>query len=171
MPEPLIHIEVQGIDKIQKALERFPRQIARYLGMAGQEAAGRVIFPTVGIKRYPPRKSISRREVYGQSFESEKQRRWFFAALKEGRIDVPYRRGQSPGSERLCTQWYATVKGFSTEIGNRASYASLVVGEEQSRMMAARGWRRLVDVVSEEMRRITAVYQAWVDKLIRDLGL
>jgi len=171
MPDSFIQIKPEGIDKIKAAFNKFPREIAQYLSAAGKEAASRVIFPTVGIKRYPPKKYFSREAAYGKPFFSDKQRRAFFAGLKDGSVDVPYRRGRSASSERYGTQWYANRKGAGTEIGNRASYAPLLGGDKQSRMAKMIGWRKLTDVVDEKMEDITKVYQAWVDKLISKLGL
>src|SRR3990172_4843367 len=169
MADDFLRIDLEGIDKVMDAFTRFPKQIGRYLGAAGEEAARRVIFPTVGLKRYPPGVPGAPK---AQNW-TEKQRKFFFAALREGRIEVPYRRGQSPGSERYGTQWYAKALrgGFQTEIGNRASYAKWLAGPQQSRYMANRGWRKLVEAAQEKRVNITRVYQAWVDKLLRDLGL
>ena len=166
MPDNMIKIQVIGLDKVMAKLNRFPREIARYLGQAGEEAAKRVILNTVGLQRYPPGGPGA-----PQPFKSEKSRRYFFYALKAGLIEVPYRRGQSPGSERYGTQFYVKTEGYTTEIGNRASYAWLLGGENQSAYMAARGWRKLVEVAKEKMSQITKVYQAWIDKLIHDLKL
>ena len=44
------------------------------------------------IATYPPQSSRP------QPFVSARQRRGFFAKLRAGQIDVPYRRGISPGS-------------------------------------------------------------------------
>jgi hypothetical protein len=166
MPDETIHIDVQGLDKIQAALDKFPRQIESYLGQAGDEAAKRVIFEAEGLKKYPPGGPGA-----PQPFKTDKSRRYFFAALKSGEIEVPYRRGQSAKSERYGTQWYAERKGYSTLIGNRSSYAQWLGGQNQSGYMAGRGWRRLTDVVHERMGDIVKTYQSWVDKLLRDLGL
>jgi hypothetical protein len=60
---------------------------------------------------------------------------------------------------------------YGVVIANNASYAQYVHGENQARVMEAIGWRKLSDVVVEKLELIKGVYQAWVDKLLRDLGL
>ena len=71
---------------------------------AGAHVAGK-------FSEYPPQSGLTRKQVYGQSFQSERQRRWFFAALSRGEIDVPYRRGSSAGSRNLKQTW--TVRQIS----------------------------------------------------------
>lgn len=172
MPDqPFIHIKVTGVEKLQAALQKFPRQIAKYLGNAGREAAIKYIFSTRGIKARPEPFYLSRTEVYGEPFQSDKQRRWFFAALRNKKIEVPYRRGQSPGSEKSEQKWYAKSEGYNTKIGNIASYAMYLHGDEQSKYMVRKGWRKLLEVAQEKISDITRVYQLYVDKLIRDLQL
>ena len=157
MPNETFQIHVEGIDKIIKALDKFPRQIEKYMGQAGDESAKKVIFPLEGVKKYPP-------------------------AGPWNTPPVPYyirgrgtqtKSGNRGNSERFGTQWYAEKQGFATEIGNRASYAKYLAGEEGQRVYWAtsHGWRPLITTVKRYMRHITDVYQKWTDKLIRDLGL
>ena len=40
------------------------------------------------MQEYPPEKRVTRKQAYGQTFFSDKQRRWFFAALQIGRVDA-----------------------------------------------------------------------------------
>lgn len=89
-----------------------------------------------------------RSQVYGQAFQSDKQRRYFFAALRDGRITVPYKR-----TRNLRNLWgQATEDGGWTQIiGNSASYAPYVVGiQSQSKYMQALGWKSTADVVEAE---------------------
>ncbi len=155
MPDEFIKIEVRGLEKIQAALAKFPREISKYLGQAGKEASSRAILPTEGLKKYPPAGAANAPPT---------------PYYIRGRGTMT-KSGLRATSERLGTQWTTATKGFSTEIGNRASYAKWVHGEEQASFMGPKGWRKLTDVVKEKMSDITRVYQAWVDKLIRDLGL
>ena len=167
MPGDFIRIEgLESIDKLLLALKRFPQQVKRNLGAAGLEAVKRVIFPVQGLKRYPPGGPGA-----PQPFKSDKQRRYFFAALKRGEIEVPYRRGQSPNSEKYGAMWYSKSQGYATEVGNRSSYARYLGGTEQSAYMAKRGWRKLFDIVEEKMDSIRAIYQSWINKTLKDLGL
>ena len=102
---------------------------------------------------------------------TDKQRRGFFAKLHSGEIEVPYRRGQSPNSEKYGSQWYIAEKKYGVKMGNRASYAGYLTGNDQANYMAGLGWRKLWDVAKEKQTKITAIFQKWVDKLIKDAGL
>lgn len=169
MADDFIRIEIENLDKLMAALRQFPKRTAKYLGAAGREAATRVILNTPGLKKYPR----SGKGAPQAKNWTDKQRRYFFWALKQGMIEVPYRRGQSPGSEKFGTKWTVQTKGFSTEIGNNASYASLLSGGEgeQSKYMAARGWRSLIEVAKEKLQDIEKVYNAWIDRLLKDINL
>lgn len=83
-----------------------------------------------------------------QRFVSERQRRWFFAALKDGSLQIPYRR-----TGNLAKKWgQAEADGGLTQVvGNDAAYAPYVVGHEsQSAYMRGLGWKTTADVVSAE---------------------
>ena len=76
-----------------------------------------------------------------QPFRSAKQRRGFFAALRSGRIDVPYQRG-GRNSQRLGTRWQSSWHGLTATLENTASYAGLVHGRKQAQYHAGY-WRSL----------------------------
>lgn len=150
-----IHVEVQGLDKLQAALRRFPQQSQRYLQAAGEEA-GKDLLKVEGLQKYPPETAANMPPtpyyIRGRGTE--------------------YGYGNKGNSERLGTQWYTKpALPYGTEIGNRASYAPYVHGDEQARAMARIGWRKLFDVAMERLPQITKVYQKWVDKLLHDIGL
>ncbi len=104
------------------------------------------------IATYPPKKRPSRKSVYGTTFKSANQRRGFFAKLNAGAIDVPYRRGQSPGSETLGRRWTVASRGPTTiVIGNNASYARLVQSrDKQTKYHQVVGWQTAEDVTERE---------------------
>ena len=75
-------------------------------------------------------------------------------------------------SENLGKQWTTKREGWTVRIGNRASYAKWVHGEDtQARKMAEKGWRKLYEVAKEKVGEIQNVYSAWVTKTLNDLGL
>jgi hypothetical protein len=155
MPE--IYIKVKGIDKLIAGLDKFPRHIGIYIGKAGGEAANHVILNTEGLKKYPPATAANAPPtpyyIRGRGTQTA--------------------HGNRGNSERLGTQWHVKreLSEYTTEIGNRASYAKWVHGEEQAHFMKPKGWRKLTEVATEKLGKITKVYQAWIDKCIEDLGL
>ena len=160
----MLEIEVRGLEKLTAALDKFPDEIKTGLAAAGQEA-GEEIVDTEGLRSYPPEYHAPR------PFVSDKQRRYFFAALRSGEIEVPYRRGQSPGSEKYGDQFYVESRGYNlTAVGNRASYARWLAGGG-SKYMAAGGWKQLLEAARAKMGQITRIYQAWIDRIAARLGL
>jgi hypothetical protein len=150
-----IKITVIGIEKIQAALTKFPREISNYLGYAGNDAARDVVLGTVGLKNYPPMTAANAPPTP-------------YYIRGRGTQTASGNRGES---ERLGTQWYVEKQGLGTVIGNRASYAHWVHGDDQASFMKPKGWRKLLDVAEEKREKITAIYQKWTDRLIKNLGL
>jgi hypothetical protein len=89
-----------------------------------------------------------RAQIYGTAFQSEKQRRYFFAALRDGRISVPYKR-----TMHLRDMWGRSVEdgGWTQVVGNNADYAPYVIGAtSQSLYMKSLGWSSTAAVVERE---------------------
>jgi hypothetical protein len=80
-----------------------------------------------------------------------KQRRWFFAALREGRIDVPYRRGISPGSQRITGQWKDSIEAGGTVgvLTNSVPYGKYLYDPAMQSKYHAGNWKN-----TEEMARL-----------------
>lgn len=156
MADDLIKVEVKGLKELQAAIAKFPKQAGIYLAKAGEESAKRVILPTEGLQKYPPMTDANAPP----------------APYYRRGMGMVYKNSVKATSENLGKQW--TVKrgsSFTTEIGNRASYAKWVHGDDQAHFMAPKGWRKLKEVATENMDKITKVYNAWVDKLLKDVGL
>lgn len=103
-----------------------------------------------------------------QPFVSEKQRKYFFWALREGLIEVPYRRGQSPGSEDLAQSWWTKSEGaLKVLVGNDTSYGPLVQGPgTQTAYHQATGWKTTDDVVEEESEFVLNEIKKKVDQIL-----
>lgn len=81
----------------------------------------------------PPRKG-------SKEFVSDKQRRYVMAAIREGKIEVPYRRGMSPGSQRMARSFRLVRAPGSLYITNSAAYMDYVIGRKQARIHQGR-WK------------------------------
>ena len=149
MPDTGVTMEIEGMDEAIKKLEDL-KQLRKV--HAGMRAAG--MYVKGKIATYPARKHISIASLGG--WKSDKQRKWFFANLRAGTIDVPYRRGISPGSEALGRKWTSKYdkSKFEGVIGNNASYARLVQGDQQTEMMKRIGWKGVDVVAKEETKRV-----------------
>ena len=95
-------------------------------------------------KYYPPEPGRP------QPFKTAKQRRAFFAMLRDGRIKVPY-----PRTMTLLNAWQQSSDGFYVE--NNTRYAFLVQGErkEQARYHQETGWHA-VERIAEETEETDA---------------
>jgi hypothetical protein len=88
------------------------------------------------IAKYP---GARRRKMV---FASDRQRRGFFARLRSGAIEVPYRRGSSPGSETLGRRWHIRQHGaIGHVLTNDASYAPLVHGADTQAAYHKGNWK------------------------------
>jgi hypothetical protein len=149
MPNDFIKIEIKGIEELQTALAQFPRQVQRYLTAAGSEAA-KLILKTEGIQKYPPADSANAPPT---------------PYYVRG-VGTQYKYGNNMKSEKYGSSWTVESKSFYTVIGNDTSYGPYLGGDRQSRVMAARGWRKLYDVTMEKMPQIVKIFETWVDKLL-----
>lgn len=144
-----VTVRIEGLDALIRKLNSIGPQAYR---PAIAEAATHV---KGVIATYPPQRTGRR-----QPFKTAQSRRFFFAALRDGRIEVPYRRGTSPGSEAMGRRWTIQFRnqGKTAIVGNNASYVSLVHGHtEQSRFHKEGGWktdRQIADQESREVKRI-----------------
>jgi len=149
MPNDFIRIEVTGIVELQEALQQFPRQAQKYLAQAGSESA-KLILKTEGIQKYPPADSANAPPT---------------PYYKRG-VGMQYKYGNNMKSEKYGSSWTVENRAYKTIIGNDTSYGKYLGGAEQSRVMAARGWRKLYDVAMEKMPQIIKVFDAWIGKLL-----
>ena len=144
-------VRIEGVDNLVSKLRILGKlQVVRaYMQAGAQYIKGK-------LETLPSQKRITRTEVYGQPFQSDRQRRFFFAALNEGTIEVPYHRGESPSSEAMNRSW-TTVEsdeGLTQTIGNDTTYGHWVMGDDQSLFMQAMGWKKASDIADEESDHI-----------------
>lgn len=149
-------IQITLDDKgLTEAIKRYPDLSVYYLAQAGQECAKDIILPTVGLQSYPPATEANQPPTP-----------YYIRGL-----GTQYKSRNNMKSENLGKQWVIENRGIDTVISNRAKYSPYVHGEEQSRVMARIGWRKLQEVAEEKLDRIARVYNAWVEKLLKDIGL
>ena len=120
---------------------------------------------------YPDANRLTRASVYGKTFKSLKQQKYFFWALAKGLIAVPYRRGTSPGSRNLKQQWTveATNNGLTVEIGNATPYGPLVQGPgTQSLYAKAVGWKDTDAVLARESPAVVQYVKDAIDQAVSE---
>ncbi|MEM5774738.1 MAG: hypothetical protein AAGU05_07010 [Anaerolineaceae bacterium] len=147
--------EIKGIDKLIANLKNMRREIILYMGAAGREAAEEILSQK-GLRDYPASTPANQPPTpyykRGQGMQ--------YASKNDGR------------SERYGTKFYAKTNSYVTRIGNSASYAKYLTDEnQQAAHMAKIGWKKLIGVAVENKQKIKDIFQAWVDKLIKDYNL
>lgn len=147
-------INVEGLRETLRSLKDFPKIVRRNIKAAGEQASDEIL-NTRGLRNYPPETDANRPPT---------------PYYIRGR-GTQYASGNKGNSERYGSQWRTTTRGYTTTIGNRASYARHVGGERQARAMGRIGWRKLVEVGREKVAEITRIYSAWVERAKRKAGL
>lgn len=154
-------IEINGLDAAIAQVQNL-----RDLKRINDALTKGALYLKAKMATYPPKKRPSRQRVYGATFQSAKQRRGFFAKLNAGAIDVPYRRGISPGSETLGRRWTVASRGPTTlVIGNNASYARLVQArDKQTKYHQVVGWQTAEDVTERETAQVVREVEAQLSR-------
>lgn len=100
-----------------------------------------------GLKHEPAYKYVTRKSAYGQTFQSEKQRRWFWA---NGGPDMI-------GNNRtgaISNGWAFTETNSDwsrVNVTNNAPGVGWVMGDSQAAQPAKVGWRKYMDVIQSNM--------------------
>ena len=149
-------VEIRGLDELLRKLERLngrlePGLRAMFLAM------GQAFKSYIAVYPGPAARPIA--------WQSEKQRRWYFAERRRRGLPAAYSRNSDAMSERLGPSWAAEVRGVghavTAVVGTRVSYAPYVQSEElQQDMHANTGWKTEVETLEEfvgagEVERIT----------------
>lgn len=117
------------------------------------------------LRNQPDYRHVSRKEAFGgDGFFSDKQRRWFFAALDSGELSLPYQR-----TGALRDGWQIAGKDSLTPmLFNSAPHAIFAHdAKRQSRMLKKIGWKTLADVVKERSSQIARVMAEAVRKSMK----
>jgi hypothetical protein len=120
---------------------------------------------THGLKHYVGYKYVSRKRAYGQTFSSDKQRRYVMAMIREGKI-TPGRANRS-GGLKAGWQYKKQGAGYGATIYNTKDYAKWVQGDEtQARQPGMVGWRKMSVIISTNikgaMKRANERIAAWL---------
>ena len=152
-------IEITGLDAIVKKLEALddPKVFRDPMKLSVNHLHNKIADTPTGNQH---RK---------QPFKTDKSRRYFFWALKKGDIEVPYRRGMSPNSEKLTTSWTTSVSadGRTGKVGNDTSYGRLVQDKtRQTSYHKTTGWKTTQDVAKKEEATIVGFFKAALDRAV-----
>lgn len=159
-------VRVKGLDEARAAFAQAPQQMKDVWQAAAEETALEIL-DTPGLNRYPPQP-----RAYAPPYP-------FYIRGRGTQTSAGRNRGESQrlGSQNLGgwsgEAWTleANPEEFRARIGNRASYARYVIGEKQSRRMAAIGWRKALEVAEEKLPEIAGIIERWLAYGLRQAGL
>lgn len=152
-------VRIEGLKRLERGLDALQSAtLHQRLRVAVGELVRAAIAQYPGPPKYPLR------------WASAKQRLWFLRAVRDGRVEVPYRRQFSPGSQRLGPSWAVATQGREVFVGTRATYAPYVQSSErQQPFHADTGWKTDEQAAREvsESRGIAGVARALLKELLR----
>jgi hypothetical protein len=128
--------EFDGVKETTGALERI-----RNLKRLHAQMIKAVLMLQYVLKYYPPRDKNLHIE-----FKTEKQRRFFFWALRTGKIEVPYRRTRTLGRKWTTKVEYING-GVVGTIGNATPYAPYVQSRADQAKIHAGHWGTAEDAL------------------------
>jgi hypothetical protein len=115
---------------------------------------------------------VTRKSVYGETFKSDKQRRYFFAALRDGRIQVPYhRRGKAGG---IQSTWNMEGRGAKVTITNRDPVSVwLYDNKRQSLFMGwmGIGWNKIGVILTQYTPQMVRSFMRAGNDYLKKVGL
>ena len=173
-PDKIV-FEVKGLDVLSRNMDGFAKKINRLGELAAPDVA-REILDTQGLRKYPPATAANAPgRIKTVTFKTGKTVNFRMSYYVRGRGLMVATKGggwrQSGSSERYGTQYTTRPVTHGVEIANRASYAHYLAGDDQEKAMASIGWRKLFDVAREKSPQIAAIFQGWIDRIIKELGL
>lgn len=149
-------VKIEGQEDLQKIMDKLSSLEPVKLGLKTGAAV---------LKRQVAKEPRVSRRPQAQ-FWTDKQRKFFFWALKKGKIEVPYYRGINSKSERLRQSWTVQSRhgGLTWIVGNNASYGPMVKGpKDQITYHMRTGWVHTDHDVAVKEPEINRILKTVVD--------
>ena len=159
-------VQISGVDEIKAKMAKLPPALIP----ACEMAVANYLLLQLTKNEIPAWKKVTRASVYGSTFQSDKQRRWFFWALSHGVIDVPYIRNGKHGG--VSSQWFIRQNAQGVLLSNDDPAAIYVYGDNtQNKLLGVIGWKRISTITEEKSRNLSGVLDRAAKKAIKDQGL
>jgi hypothetical protein len=154
-----VRFRVRGIEEVQAFLKTVPYGAVKI----GLKAVTEYFLGNDqhGLRHYEPYKYVTRKKAYGQTFQSEKQRRWFWA---NGGPDMigNHRTGET------ASAWtsHETNNGYGMSLENKSEGAKWIWSDRQARQPQLVGHRtaraKIASNVAGALRHAQAVVSAFI---------
>ena len=147
-----IIITVEGVEALAGKAGRVVPVVSAALLAGGVHVKGK-------IATYPAQAHLTRKEVYGSSFVSDRQRRWFFAI---GINQTPYSR-----TSQLGQSWaVAQPQPLQVIVGNATPYGPFVQGAGSQTLYHKRQmWKNTDDIANSEASAVANLVKQALDVL------
>jgi hypothetical protein len=159
-----LKIEILNYKEIEAKLNKLPIEVADNCMTEVQDYMLNVM-----QSDQPPEVYVSRVEAYGQSFFSDKQRKWYWAQVGAGNL--------TPGVHKRRTGemsrgWHKVRTGLTGYIENRVKGAAYVYGDtSQANQPALVGWKKVTQQIMDRLDKINKIIDGAAKKAIKKLGL
>lgn len=154
MSDESIHVEIQGLTELKAKLSAVKVRLSSYISQAMSEASKNIL-DTEGLKKYPPATAANQPPT---------------PYYKRG-VGTQYKSHNDGRSEKYGSHWRVDKTAYAAKISNSVSYAKYLAGDDQAKAMGKIGWRKLREVVTENIPMIKRTLEAWINKAISDAGL
>lgn len=162
MADDFIAIDVTGIEEISKKLAKLPDAVAD----EGTDEANKYLLNV--LKTYPPYRYVSRKSAYGQTFVSDKQRKYVMARIREGSITP----GRANRTQTFRAGWRIIGAGAKSIIANETPYGKYLMDDQgQARQPGLVGWKKISAITKERINAILKAFDGGVSRAIKHLGL
>lgn len=166
-----VEIHVQGTERVQKKLKALPVLIQNGVTVA----VANYLLKVITTDEIPPWKHVSRARAYGRTFQTKRQRRWFFWFFRDeiaNNIPFPWhkRRGKAGG---IASTWNFK----KPENGEIVLYNSnpdaiwLYDDDRQARQLALVGWSKISMIIRNRHKQIDGVMSRATKTAIKKAGL
>ena len=159
----MIKTSVRGIEQLKALFKRVPVEIRKG---AVEEATKYLIGDSShGLKHMVKYRYVSRKDAYGHTFVSDKQRKYVMARIREGSINP----GSGYRSGQMVAGWGYTKQGggYGATIYNKAKGAEFVYGDDtQARQITMVGHRKISEIISTNiagaMQKVNQFVARWI---------
>ena len=145
-----IKFRIRNVEAVQSFLRAIPRGAVK---VALEAFTDYVIGDeSHGLRHADPYKFVTRKSAYGFSFFTDKQRRWFFWALRSGKINP----GQNNRTGKSTEAWTFTPqekgKNYSFRLVNDTAGGYWTRSDKyQARQLGKVGWWKVAKVVAKNL--------------------
>lgn len=155
-----VKIGIRGVEQLVAYLKTVPRGVTR----AAMRAFSEYILGNQqhGLRHSEPYKYVSRKAAYGQTFKTDKQRRWFFANNMQDKIG-----NNRTGKTAAAWTLKESNNGYRMTLENKTAGGYYTRSDKgQARQLGLVGWRKLLLMIAANvtgaLRSANAAVNKWL---------